>query len=242
MFGLRHAGLMAGGTGSRLRAQGVTTPKPFVRVGGRPVVSYFLDEAAHLGVTDVSAAVRADDDEVMTGLAADRRFEWNFIPTSGEGTFEAVRALSASFAGKEHLISTCDVVLPIGSLGRLVEAARRTPSRLMTVLGTDLVHDSDPIWIHCHDADPEVVTGIGKGISASSSVFGNVRWVGEEMWTSMGKLKLSGVKRDTQFMATLVSTFPGAVGVYLERDVIDVDDLADLDVAERLVRTWSEHA
>jgi NDP-sugar pyrophosphorylase family protein len=241
MFGLRHAGLMAGGSGSRLRAQGITTPKPFVRVGGRPVVSYFLDEAARLGVTQVSAAVRADDDEVMIGLAADRRFEWNFIPTSGQGTFEAVQALSANFAGQEHLISTCDVVLPAGSVRRLVETARRAPRRLMTVLGTDLVHDSDPIWIHCHDADPEVVTGIGKGIPASTSVFGNVRLVGKGMWTAMEKLELTGVERDTQFMATLVSTFPGAVGVYLEQDVIDVDDLADLDVAERLVRTWSEH-
>jgi glucose-1-phosphate thymidylyltransferase len=41
------------GKGTRLRPHTHTTPKPLLRVGGRPVMSYILDDLRELGVTEV---------------------------------------------------------------------------------------------------------------------------------------------------------------------------------------------
>ncbi|HSJ15083.1 MAG TPA: sugar phosphate nucleotidyltransferase [Longimicrobiales bacterium] len=40
------------GKGTRLRPHTHTTPKPLLRVGGRPVMSYIMDDLAELGVTE----------------------------------------------------------------------------------------------------------------------------------------------------------------------------------------------
>ena len=41
------------GKGKRLRPLTHTTPKPLIRVAGRPVMSYILDDLAELGVDDI---------------------------------------------------------------------------------------------------------------------------------------------------------------------------------------------
>ena len=41
------------GKGTRLRPHTYTTPKPLIRVAGRPVMSYMLDDLAELGVDDI---------------------------------------------------------------------------------------------------------------------------------------------------------------------------------------------
>jgi glucose-1-phosphate thymidylyltransferase len=40
------------GKGTRLRPHTYTTPKPLLRVGGRPVMSYILDDLRELGVNE----------------------------------------------------------------------------------------------------------------------------------------------------------------------------------------------
>ena len=41
------------GRGTRLRPHTLTTPKPLLRVGGRPVMSYILDDLQELGVNEI---------------------------------------------------------------------------------------------------------------------------------------------------------------------------------------------
>src|SRR5215212_9196962 len=41
------------GKGTRLRPHTYTTPKPLLRVGGKPVMSYILDDLAELGVDEI---------------------------------------------------------------------------------------------------------------------------------------------------------------------------------------------
>ena len=40
------------GKGTRLRPHTFTTPKPLLRVGGRPVMSYIMDDLRELGVRE----------------------------------------------------------------------------------------------------------------------------------------------------------------------------------------------
>ena len=41
------------GRGTRLRPHTLTTPKPLLRVGGRPVMSYILDDLQELGIHEI---------------------------------------------------------------------------------------------------------------------------------------------------------------------------------------------
>lgn len=49
--------LMAGGRGERLRPLTLTTPKPLLEVGGRPIIDYNIRALARVGVSDVTVTV-----------------------------------------------------------------------------------------------------------------------------------------------------------------------------------------
>ncbi len=50
--------LMAGGKGERLRPLTLTTPKPLLPVGGRPIIDYNVEKLARAGIEDVTVSVR----------------------------------------------------------------------------------------------------------------------------------------------------------------------------------------
>src|SRR5262245_39770736 len=53
-----HALILAGGEGSRLRSDGVRTPKAFVELGGQPLLLRLGDRLGSLGCESITALVR----------------------------------------------------------------------------------------------------------------------------------------------------------------------------------------
>jgi NDP-sugar pyrophosphorylase family protein len=231
------AGLMAGGNGTRLRASGIEVPKPMLQVGGRPLVSYFLDQAAEVGIQRIVAAVRTADAVVPSFLAQDTRFEWDFVETDGTGTLDAVRTLTETLGTDEHLISTCDVVLPPGSLSRFMKAVEDAQDRdpLLILLATKTIHDGMPIWLRTDVHDSSRVVELGKDIASTGLTFGHVRWVSAGMRSTMRRMPLKHITQDTKFLAMLLGLPDLTVLQHYEPDVVDVDDANDLAFVERFV-------
>lgn len=70
MSGGRYAMVLAAGKGRRLGAIGERTPKPLVRVAGKPLLDHVLDELDAGGVTDAVVNVHHLADQVRDHLAA----------------------------------------------------------------------------------------------------------------------------------------------------------------------------
>lgn len=49
--------LMAGGKGERLRPMTLSTPKPLLEIGGKPIIDYNVEALAAAGITDISVTV-----------------------------------------------------------------------------------------------------------------------------------------------------------------------------------------
>lgn len=49
--------LMAGGEGKRLRPLTENTPKPLLKVGGKPIIEYNIDRLAHVGVKNIYLSI-----------------------------------------------------------------------------------------------------------------------------------------------------------------------------------------
>ncbi|MGM9821355.1 MAG: sugar phosphate nucleotidyltransferase [Muribaculaceae bacterium] len=61
--------LMAGGKGERLRPLTLTTPKPLLEVGGRPIIDYNVAKLARAGISDVTVSVRYLADRIRSHFA-----------------------------------------------------------------------------------------------------------------------------------------------------------------------------
>lgn len=49
--------LMAGGKGERLRPMTLTTPKPLLEIGGKPIIDYNVEALAQAGINDITVTV-----------------------------------------------------------------------------------------------------------------------------------------------------------------------------------------
>ncbi len=59
------------GRGTRLRPHTLTTPKPLIKVGGRPVMSYIMDDLREVGVTEVVFIIGYLGDVVQEYIASE---------------------------------------------------------------------------------------------------------------------------------------------------------------------------
>jgi regulator of ribonuclease activity A len=53
------AGIIAAGHGERLHAAGITTPKPLLAIGGRPLIARAIETARLAGATEIACIVNA---------------------------------------------------------------------------------------------------------------------------------------------------------------------------------------
>ncbi|AFN74492.1 hypothetical protein MROS_1255 [Melioribacter roseus P3M-2] len=47
-------GIIAAGTGERLKEEGITAPKPMVEIAGKPLIRIIIDEALRNGASSIS--------------------------------------------------------------------------------------------------------------------------------------------------------------------------------------------
>ncbi|MEE9437822.1 MAG: nucleotidyltransferase family protein [Saprospiraceae bacterium] len=52
-----HAVIMAGGEGKRLRPMTLTTPKPLIEIGGKPIIEYNIDRLRAYGICNLTISV-----------------------------------------------------------------------------------------------------------------------------------------------------------------------------------------
>lgn len=99
------------GKGTRLRPHTYLTPKPLLRVGGKPVMSYILDDLQELGIEEIVFVIGYLGDVVKEYMAAeypDIRPQY-VVQEVQDGTAGAVK-LSEPFVDDEMLILFVDTL------------------------------------------------------------------------------------------------------------------------------------
>ncbi|MFO7894884.1 MAG: sugar phosphate nucleotidyltransferase [Longimicrobiales bacterium] len=99
------------GKGTRLRPHTYTTPKPLVHVGGRPVMSYILDDLRELGVEEAVFIVGYMRDHIEAYIAEEYpEFTSHFVEQKvQDGTAGAVK-LAEPFIDEDLLIIFVDTL------------------------------------------------------------------------------------------------------------------------------------
>jgi dTDP-glucose pyrophosphorylase len=86
--------LMAGGKGERLRPMTLTTPKPLLEVGGRPIIDYNIDNLIRNGIEHIHVTINYLGEQIETHFAEPRNGiqvhcvrEPNYLGTMGSIKF-----------------------------------------------------------------------------------------------------------------------------------------------------------
>jgi dTDP-glucose pyrophosphorylase len=105
--------IMAGGLGSRLGDLTRKTPKPLVRVGGKPILDLLIEDLASQGLRRVVLAVNYRADQIEAHVGDGRRFgaEVTYVRENEPlGTAGAIRLAAPHLTEPEFVVANADLL------------------------------------------------------------------------------------------------------------------------------------
>lgn len=226
-----HGLILAGGEGTRLRADGVAVPKPLVAVGHEPLVARLLRTLADLGCETLTCMVRADFVSVFRYLEGRR-----FGPPLAVLECRTPSSLHTLVAGLAEIpegpvfTTMVDTVMPAQDWRTVYRAADRGLAEgLDGVLAvTPFVDDESPLYVHV-DARGRL-TALGRTPFEPPLVTGGVYAFSPAARRAAADAQARGLERMRAFLAWLCESGRPLGTVLVER-IVDVDHASDLRVA-----------
>lgn len=231
-----HGLILAGGEGSRLRADGVREAKPAIRIAGRPQVVRLADTMAALGCESVTCMVRDDIAAEVARLVDGARD----CPPVAVVSCRTPSSLHTLVEGLRHvpggdvLCAMVDTVMrPADWRGVHAAGTHYLLAGAAAVLAvTPFVDDDRPLWV---DRDPQGrVRAVGDVPVAPPCVTGGVYLFAPDARREAEQSVHAGVERVRGFLARLVSSGAHVHTAEVPR-IVDVDRRGDLDLARDLL-------
>ena len=142
-----NAGIIAAGFGERLRASGITTPKPLLEIGGRPLIARTIDALYGAGATRVACIVNAETNAVRDYL---RDTTWPIdvavVQRTTASSAESFLTLRPLLESEPFLLTTVDTVCDPHALAALVARAHALGPNVNVLGVTTTVDDEKPLW------------------------------------------------------------------------------------------------
>jgi len=229
-----HGLILAGGEGSRLAAEGVTVPKPLVRVAGETLAVRLLRTFADLGCDTLTCMVRAEFPAVLRVLEAEQfgppfSVRSCLTPSSLHTLVEGLRAVPAG----PVFCSMIDTVMPPADWRALYAATERalTSGADAVLAVTPAVDDESPVYVTRRDDG--MVTALSDQPVVPLLVTGGVYGFTPTARSAATEALQGGVERMRGFLKWMVGHGYRVATVTVPR-IIDLDHTSDL----RLANAW----
>jgi NDP-sugar pyrophosphorylase family protein len=226
------AAILAAGEGSRLRAEGVTTPKALVEVGGEPLIARVARQLASAGASELVAIVHpraaAAESLLRERLPA---VPLTILLRETPSSFHSLLAILPGLAGAPFLMSLVDSVFDPGDLAGFVAAAEARPEAMAGLALTDHIADESPLRVALGPGDR--IRAIGEKAASSGLVTGGVYWWSTQIAPAARAAEAQGIFRLRNFLSLLVERGDSLFG-YRFGKMVDCDTLEDLRAAQEM--------
>lgn len=158
---IHKAMLLAAGYGRRLRPLTLTTPKPMIVVGGKPLIDHALTALARAGITDAMINLHHLPDAIRThvdngrqyGLRAHCSFEPQLLDTGG-----GLKNVAAFFGSEPFVLMNADTLIAL-DLQKLIAAHPSGAVATLVVRRLQPGESYTPLTVDAHGD----ITQIGSG-------------------------------------------------------------------------------
>lgn len=107
--------IMAGGRGERLMPMTANTPKPMLRVGGKPIIEYNIEHLVRHGIRDITISIRYLGQQIIDFLGNGSAHDCSIKYITEDQPLGTIGALSAiqNFEQKNILVMNSDLLTNI---------------------------------------------------------------------------------------------------------------------------------
>jgi len=228
-----RAGIIAAGDGSRMRAAGLTTPKPLLRVGGVPLIERTLRALVEAGIDEIAFVVNEKMASIVDVVARlDLGVPVHGIVATTPSSMHSLQALAPHLEGDRFVLCTVDSIVRPADFSGFVRRFGRRPAGEIQLSYTDFVDDENPLRIA---VKPEGrVTHLGAMAASSPYVTLGLYGMGPEIFPLLHRSIAEGAHRLRTFLGLLLAGGMAVHGHHIRKG-IDVDRPEDILVAEAFV-------
>ena len=228
--------IIAAGEGSRLVEEGITTPKPLIKIQGAPLIERLIRIFLLNGASSISVIVNDEMKEVQEFLQAIRlpvpfHLHIRSTPSSMHSFYELSRYLQ----NERFCLTTVDTIFREEEFNSYIQAFHDSEGIDGLMAVTDFVDDEKPLYVKT-DTDmrilgfEDVPPPKGNDIYVSGGIY-SLRRSGIAV---LEKAIAEGMSRMRNYQRRLI-----AEGLHLKAypfsKIIDVDHAEDIGKAERFI-------
>ena len=225
---ISSAGIIAAGEGRRLKMDGLTFSKPLVPIAGIPLIGHTLQRLLEVGVERVAIIFNETQQECADWVRSHfPSLELKIVVKTTRSSFESFWRVGRALGPGRHLICTVDSICSPEDW-RTMSASAADSDREVLLGVTSFVHDEKPLWVATKPESLNIVNlGAPFGKFATAGIYGVTEAIFEREWEE-------GISSLRAFLGQLLREgFPfRAVPL---GDVIDVDTVEDIKLAERFL-------
>jgi NDP-sugar pyrophosphorylase family protein len=225
---ITSAGIIAAGEGRRLKMDGLTFSKPLIPIAGTPLIGHTLRQFLEIGVEHVAIIFNETQQECADWVRAHfAALELKILVKTTRSSFESFWRVGRALGPGRHLICTVDSICSPQDWQTMF-ASPADSDREVLLAVTSFVHDEKPLWVATKPESLEIVNlGASGGKFATAGIYGVTAAIFEREWED-------GIPSLRAFLGQLLREgFPfRAVPL---GDVIDVDTVEDINLAERFL-------
>ncbi|MDR1499524.1 MAG: NTP transferase domain-containing protein [Tannerellaceae bacterium] len=228
-------GIIAAGNGSRLADEGVTTPKPLVRIGGEPLIDRLMRIFVSNGASSVSVIINEDMEDLYEHLITVKvPVPLHLLIRSTPGSMHSFFHLSKYIRSDRFCITTVDTVFKESEFSACLRAFREgDDDGLMGVTG--YIDDEKPLYVNV-DKDFSIrsfTDEAPEGCDGVRYVSGGIYCLQRPAIKVLRDAVSGVVTRMRDYQRLLIGS-GYRLRAYPFGKIIDVDHVSDIEKAERL--------
>jgi len=233
------AGIIAAGTGERLRAAGITTPKPLVQIAGQALIDRVLDAIAAAGIAEAACIFNAEAPaDAVEAHCRSRRSgpQLTIVRRTTPSSMESLFALAPHLRDARFLLVTVDAVFPPAALRDFLAAAERHRDADAVLAVTAHIDDEKPLFAALDPGGR--LTGLGAAASASPLVTAGFYVLAPRIFAEIEAARAARYTALRQFLSHLLARGYAVWGAPIGA-TLDVDRPQDIAAAEAFVRRFT---
>ena len=227
--------IIAAGEGSRLAQEGVTQPKPLVKLNGRPMIGRLLDIMVENGAESISLIINPDMPEVKLfideWMSRNNGVNLRYAVQRTPSSMHSFAVLSEMIPDGKFCMTTVDTIFRPKEFAQYIKAFEAMPESdddgMFAV--TEFVDDEKPLWISANEEGviTEFSDNVGKYVSGG--IYG---MTAKTAFPVLRKCLAEGQSRMRNFQRALLMSGL-RIRAWQFEQIFDIDHASDIDKAEK---------
>lgn len=227
--------IIAAGEGSRLAQEGVTLPKPLVKLNGTEMIRRLIDIFQKNSASSISVIVNEEMTQVQDYLAKLKLdVPFNVVVKSTPSSMHSFFELRNFLRDDKFCLTTVDTIFKEEEFAGYIQAFINDSESDGMMAVTDFIDDEKPLYVNVDDV--MTITGFLDKSQDSKYISGGIYGLTPKAIDTLEACLQSGQSRMRNFQRQLVAD-KLRLKAYPFAKIVDVDHAEDIKKAEQFINS-----